>query len=465
MPLRRVCVYSGSTPGGDPAYVEAAAGLGTLLAERGIGVVYGGGRAGLMGAVADAALAAGGEVVGVLPRLLEEREIGHHGLTELRLVDTMHERKAEMAALADAFVALPGGLGTLEELVEAATWTQLRIHAKPVGLLDVARYWQELEALLDHAVREGFLRPQNRGLVVRSGDPAILLDLLERWRPPSQAGPLSDRADAAAGPGATLGRDAEPPLGTASGDAPGPTAQPPLGSVPGEAPGPDGRPPLAAVPDPEPDDPVQPDIADPASAAAAGPPHPPEPHRASAPADVPAPLDPAARLGAPAAPDPAAPPDPTGPLARGGPAQAAATPIPTVRPPAVGVSALVVRDGQVLLGLRRGAHGAGSWAPPGGAVDGGEQPAATALRELEEETGLRGTAARPLVFTNDLFPADRQQWVTLHHLVDGATGAPELREPHRCERWEWFPLDALPHPLFAPMASLVASDAWPPPAG
>ena len=398
MPLRRVCVYSGSTPGGDPVYVEAAARLGTLLAERGIGIVYGGGRAGLMGAVADAALAAGGEVVGVLPRLLEEREIGHHGLTELRLVDTMHERKAEMAALADAFVALPGGLGTLEELVEAATWTQLRIHAKPVGLLDVARYWQELEALLDHAVREGFLRPQNRGLVVRSGDPEALLELLERWRPPTQPGPLSDRADAAAGPAATLGPDARPPLATA----------------PAAPSGPDGRPPLTAVPDPEPADLVVPDIADPASLAVAGPPHP---------------------------------------------------PVPTVRPPAVGVSALVVRDGKLLLGLRRGAHGAGSWAPPGGAVDGGEQPAATALRELEEETGLRATAARPLVFTNDLFPADRQQWVTLHHLVDGATGEPQLREPHRCERWEWFPLAALPQPLFAPLASLVDSDAWPPRAG
>ncbi|WP_183341069.1 NUDIX domain-containing protein [Conexibacter arvalis] len=169
------------------------------------------------------------------------------------------------------------------------------------------------------------------------------------------------------------------------------------------------------------------DIGDPASAAAAGPPHP-----------------------------------PARPLARGAPAAAGGAPIPTIRPPAVGVSALVVRDGTILLGLRQGAHGAGTWAPPGGAVDGGEEPAATALRELEEETGLRGAAARPLVFTSDLFPADRQQWVTLHHLVDGAAGEPELREPRSCARWEWFPLDALPSPLFGPMASLVASDAWPP---
>lgn len=402
MALRRVCVYSGSTPGGDPVYAAAATALGRLLAERGIGIVYGGGRAGLMGAVADAALAAGGEVIGVLPRMLDEREIGHRGLTELRVVDSMHERKAEMAALSDAFVALPGGLGTLEELVEAATWTQLRIHSKPVGLLDVARYWQELEALLDHAVREGFLRPQNRGLVVRSSDPALLLDALASWELPALA-PLSDRADAAAGPAATLGPDADPPGAdprAADGDPRAYVADPPASAA---------------------------DIADPASEAAAGPPHPPAP-----------------------------------PIARGAPAQAAVTPIPTIRPPAVGVSALVVRDGQLLLGLRRGAHGAGTWAPPGGAVDGGEQPAATALRELEEETGLRGTGARPLIFTNDLFPADRQQWVTLHHLVEGTSGEPENREPARCERWEWFPLDALPSPLFFPMASLAAGPAWPP---
>lgn len=404
MSLRRVCVYSGSTPGGDPVYATAAAELGRLLAERGVGVVYGGGRAGLMGAVADAALAAGGEVIGVLPRMLDEREIGHRGLTELRVVDSMHERKAEMAALADAFIALPGGLGTLEELVEAATWTQLRIHAKPVGLLDVARYWQELEALLDHAVREGFLRPQNRGLVVRSSDPALLLDALERWQLPALA-PLTDRADAAAGPAATLGSDAAPP-GSDS------TAADPYATDPPSA----ARSARGGA-----------DIADPASEAAAGPPHRPAP-----------------------------------PIARGAPAQAAATPIPTIRPPAVGVSALVVRDGRLLLGLRRGAHGAGTWAPPGGAVDGGEQPAATALRELEEETGLRGSGTRPLIFTNDLFPADRQQWVTLHHLVEGTSGDPVNREPARCERWEWFPLDALPSPLFQPMAALAAGPAWPP---
>jgi uncharacterized protein (TIGR00730 family) len=409
MALGRVCVYSGSTPGGDPVYATAAAELGRLLAERGIGVVYGGGRAGLMGAVADAALAAGGEVIGVLPRMLDEREIGHRGLTELRVVDSMHERKAEMAALADAFVALPGGLGTLEELVEAATWTQLRIHAKPVGLLDVARYWQELEALLDHAVREGFLRPQNRGLVVRSGDPALLLDALEAWRPPPPV-PLSDRADAAAGRAATLGPDADPP-----------TADP---LVAGADPLASSADPLAPAADPLV---AGADIADPASEAAAGPPHP-----------------------------------PASPIARGAPASAVVTPIPTIRPPAVGVSALVVRDGKLLLGLRRGAHGAGTWAPPGGAVDGGEQPAATALRELEEETGLRGGAAHPLTFTNDLFPADRQQWVTLHHLVAGAEGEPQNREPGRCERWEWFPLDALPSPLFPPMAALAAGPAWPP---
>jgi uncharacterized protein (TIGR00730 family) len=468
MALQRICVYSGSTPGGDPAYVAAAAQLGALLAERGIGIVYGGGRAGLMGAVADAALAAGGEVIGVLPRLLDQREIGHRGLTELRVVDSMHARKAEMATLADAFVALPGGLGTLEELVEAATWTQLGIHAKPVGLLDVARYWQDLEALLDHAVREGFLRPQNRGLVVRNGDPELLLDALERWTPPAGA-TLTDRDDAAAGPGATLGPDALPP---GAGPPPGSDATLAPGGGPasgsGATLGPDALPPGAGPP-PGPgatlgldalipgadarSGPVRPggarwpapvppggdgagdgaDIADPASPAAAGPPHPP-PH------------------------------PPPGPLARGIPAPPSGTvvPFPTIRPPAVGVSALVIRDGRILLGQRRGAHGAGTWAPPGGAVDGGERPADTALRELEEETGLRGERARPLVFTSDLFPRDRQQWVTLHHLVEGATGEPRLREPDRSGAWRWFALEELPQPLFGPLASLVQSDAWPP---
>ena len=135
MAIRRLCVFCGASPGRDPVYLELAAAVGTGLAQRGIGVVYGGGRVGLMGAVADAALAAGGEVIGVIPRRLVDRELAHRGLTELRVVETLHERKAEMAALSDGFIALPGGLGTLEELAEVASWAQLGLHAKPIGLL------------------------------------------------------------------------------------------------------------------------------------------------------------------------------------------------------------------------------------------------------------------------------------------------------------------------------------------
>lgn len=183
MPFRSICVYAGSNPGDDPTHAETARALGTLLAERGIGVVYGGGRTGLMGAVADATLAAGGTVVGIIPAHLEEREVAHRGLTELVVVGSMHERKTLMAERADAFVALPGGLGTLEELVEVATWTQLGIHDKPVGLLDSAGYWRPLDAFLEHAVAAGFLHPEHRKAIVRAGDPAAVLDALEAWRP------------------------------------------------------------------------------------------------------------------------------------------------------------------------------------------------------------------------------------------------------------------------------------------
>ncbi|WP_022927945.1 TIGR00730 family Rossman fold protein [Patulibacter americanus] len=183
MPFRSICVYAGSNPGDDPTHAETARALGTLLAERGIGVVYGGGRTGLMGAVADATLAAGGTVVGIIPAHLEEREVAHRGLTELVVVGSMHERKTLMAERADAFVALPGGLGTLEELVEVATWTQLGIHDKPVGLLDSAGYWRPLDAFLEHAVAAGFLHPEHRKAIVREDDPAAMLDALEAWRP------------------------------------------------------------------------------------------------------------------------------------------------------------------------------------------------------------------------------------------------------------------------------------------
>jgi uncharacterized protein (TIGR00730 family) len=184
MPLRTICVFCGSSAGVRRAYTGAAEGVGRLLAERGIGVVFGGGSVGLMGAVADAALAAGGEVVGVIPHALAAREVDHTGLTALHKVDTMHERKALMADLADGFVALPGGLGTLEELMEAWTWVQLGIHRAPIGLLNVAGYFDGLLAFVDHAVAEGFVRPTHRDALVVAETPGTLLDALAAWQPP-----------------------------------------------------------------------------------------------------------------------------------------------------------------------------------------------------------------------------------------------------------------------------------------
>jgi uncharacterized protein (TIGR00730 family) len=332
-PLRSVCVYAGSSPGAGPAYAALAAALGTRIAERGLRLVYGGGRVGLMGAAADAALAAGGEVVGVLPAALERREVGHRGLTELVVVGSMHERKALMAERADGFVALPGGLGTLEELVEAATWTQLGIHAKPVALLDAAGFWDDLRRLLDHAVRERFLRPQHRGLLRSATTPDAALDALAAWTP----------------------QDTD-------------------------------------------------------------------------------------KWMEPGAPRPDVPP----------------------RGPLVGVSAIVVRDGHVLLGRRRGAHGAGTWSFPGGKVDPGEAPGAAAARELAEETGLVAEAVAPAGWTDDRFPDDGLHFVTLHHVVR-AGGEPVVREPEKVEGWSWHHWDALPEPLFAPVAALRAT-GWRPPA-
>lgn len=166
--MRRVCVFCGSNAGRDPAYATAATRLGRGMVERGLGLVYGGGNVGLMGVVADAVMEAGGEVVGVIPEAMVAKELAHHGITELRVVASMHDRKATMADLADAFVALPGGLGTLEELCEVLTWAQLGLHAKPVVLLDVAGYYEPFLALLDAAVGAGFLRPQHRALAVRA---------------------------------------------------------------------------------------------------------------------------------------------------------------------------------------------------------------------------------------------------------------------------------------------------------
>ena len=181
--LERVAVFCGSNHGVDPAYADLAVALGTLLAERGIGLVYGGGDVGLMGEVADAVLAGGGSVTGVLPGLLWDKEVGHQGLTELLIVDTMHERKLAMADRADAFIALPGGVGTFEELFEAITWTQLGIHTKPVGLLDVAGFYRPLLAFLDDTVAADFLKPGHRQMIVDATDPAEMLAALEAWEP------------------------------------------------------------------------------------------------------------------------------------------------------------------------------------------------------------------------------------------------------------------------------------------
>ncbi len=173
--LSTVCVFAGSSPGRRPEYADAARHLGRHLAGAGVALVYGGARGGLMGAVADAALAAGGAVTGVIPRHLVDHEVAHLGLTELKLVGSMHERKALMAELADGFVSLPGGFGTLEETFETLTWTQLGLHTKPTGLLDVAGYFDPLNAFLDRAVEEGFLRPGHRAQVLTDDDPKRLL--------------------------------------------------------------------------------------------------------------------------------------------------------------------------------------------------------------------------------------------------------------------------------------------------
>lgn len=178
-----VCVFCGSSGGRNPVYREAARELGALLARRGITLVYGGGRTGLMGTVADAALEAGGRVVGVMPRPLVDKEVSHRGLTELHVVGTMHERKAMMADLADAFVVLPGGYGTFDEFCEILTWSQLRFHAKPCGLWNVNGYWTPLMTMFDHAAGEGFLRPQHRALPLFSDSIEDLLARMAEQQP------------------------------------------------------------------------------------------------------------------------------------------------------------------------------------------------------------------------------------------------------------------------------------------
>ena len=183
--IRRLCVFCGSNVGRDPAYRRLAEELGASLAARGIGIVYGGGRVGLMGALADAALAAGGEVIGVMPQSLIDREIGHRGLSQLRVVGSMHERKAQMAELADGFVALPGGVGTLEELFEVWTWAQLGLHTRPCGVLDADGFYAPLVAFLDHLVDTGFVHPAHRAMLVSARTPEELLGAFAAYRAPS----------------------------------------------------------------------------------------------------------------------------------------------------------------------------------------------------------------------------------------------------------------------------------------
>jgi uncharacterized protein (TIGR00730 family) len=181
--LGSVCVFCGSQAGGRPEYVEAARELGALLARRGMRLVYGGGHVGLMGAVADAVLVAGGRVTGVIPQHLMQPEVAHQGLTELLVVDSMHTRKREMAARADAFVVLPGGYGTFEEMFEMVTWLQLQLQSKPIGVLNVEGYYDALLEFLRHAAREGFIRAQHWDLLIVESSPELLLERLRLHLP------------------------------------------------------------------------------------------------------------------------------------------------------------------------------------------------------------------------------------------------------------------------------------------
>ena len=183
--IRRLCVFSGSNFGARDDYAESARRLGAALVARGVGLVYGGGSVGLMGVMADTVLAGQGEVIGVIPRALATKELAHQGLADLRVVRSMHERKALMADLADGFVALPGGFGTFEELFEIVTWAQLGLHAKPIGVLDVCGYFDALAALIEHAIEERFILPEYRQLIVRAAEPEALLDRLVAYRPPA----------------------------------------------------------------------------------------------------------------------------------------------------------------------------------------------------------------------------------------------------------------------------------------
>jgi hypothetical protein len=183
-PLRNVCVFCGSRPGADPAFMDAAAAFGRAIAERGLGLVYGGARVGLMGALANAALEANGKVIGIIPKALVSKEIAHEGLTELFLTESMHDRKDRMIALSDAFVALPGGFGTFDELFETLTLAQVGLHDKPNAILDTNGFFQPLLALLRHTIAHEFAAPEHADLWVVERDPERLLDAIAAWRPP-----------------------------------------------------------------------------------------------------------------------------------------------------------------------------------------------------------------------------------------------------------------------------------------
>ncbi|MBX3083099.1 MAG: TIGR00730 family Rossman fold protein [Anaerolineae bacterium] len=182
--MNRVCVFCGSYIGNQPAYAEAARLLGLGLARRNWTLVYGGAKAGLMGIVADATITAGGSAIGVIPYALGDKELAHQGLTELRFVNTMHERKAMMEELSDAFIVLPGGFGTMDEFFEIVTWAQLGIHQKAIGLLSIQDYYRPLMQFIDHVVAEGFVKPHQREIILSSGDPEALLTMMETYTPP-----------------------------------------------------------------------------------------------------------------------------------------------------------------------------------------------------------------------------------------------------------------------------------------
>jgi len=191
--LQSICVFCGSRPGADPAYVAAGVEMGRAIAERGLTLVYGGARVGVMGAVANAALAAGGRVVGVIPKALVSKEIAHDGLTELYLTETMHDRKNRMIELSDAFVALPGGFGTYDELFETITLAQIGLHEKPNALLDTLGFFGPLVELVRHTITQGFAAPQHEGLIVVDSDPGRLLDRIAAWTPPPLGPKSMDR--------------------------------------------------------------------------------------------------------------------------------------------------------------------------------------------------------------------------------------------------------------------------------